>query len=132
MDDKEIKGRAEAEVNRITELLIDAGISERRIKLLNPAIVNTAWMKAKLDDAREAVKNSQIVIAYDNGGGQKGIRENPLFKGYESLWKSYLAGLDRIMSALPEEKSHEIVEEAEKTEPSTVLSLVRKRKKKEA
>jgi hypothetical protein len=48
------------------------------------------------------------------------------------LWKSYLAGLDRIMSALPEEKSHEIVEEAEKTEPSTVLSLVRKRKKKEA
>lgn len=132
MDDKEIKGRAEAEVNRITELLIDAGISERRIKLLNPVIVNTAWMKAKLDDAREAVKNSQIVITYDNGGGQKGIRENPLFKGYENLWKSYLTGLDMIMSALPPEKSHEIVEEAEKTEPSTVLSLVRKRKKKEA
>jgi hypothetical protein len=132
MDDKEIKGRAEAEVNRITELLIDAGISERRIKLLNPVIVNTAWMKAKLDDAREAVKNSQIVIAYDNGGNQKGIRINPLFTGYENLWKSYLTGLDRIMSALPPEKSHEIVEEAEKTEPSTVLSLVRQRKKKEA
>lgn len=132
MDDKEIKGRADAEVNRITELLIDAGISERRIKLLNPVIVNTAWMKAKLDDAREAVKNSQIVIAYDNGGNQKGIRINPLFTGYEALWKSYLTGLDRIMSALPPEKSHEIVEEAEKMEPSTVLSLVRKRKKKEA
>lgn len=132
MDDKEIKGRAEAEVNRITELLIDAGISERRIKLLNPVIVNTAWMKAKLDDAREAVKNSQIVITYDNGGNQKGIRINPLFTGYEALWKSYLTGLDRIISVLPPEKSHEIVEEAEKTEPSTVLSLVRQRKKKEA
>ena len=130
--EKEIKNRADAEAKRIIDLLTDAGISDRRIKLLMPVIVNTSWMKAKLDDAREAIKNSNIVISYDNGGGQKGIRENPLFKGYEGLWKSYLTGLDRIMSALPPEKSHEIVEEAEKTEPSTVLSLVRKRKKKEA
>lgn len=132
MNETEIKARAEEEQKRITELLTEVGISDKRMKLLEPIILNTAWMKAKLDDAREAIKNSNIVISYDNGGGQKGIRENPLFKGYESLWKSYLAGLDRIMSALPEEKSHEIVEEAEKTEPSTVLSLVRKRKKKEA
>ena len=130
--EKEIKNRADAEAKRIIDLLTDAGISDRRIKLLMPVIVNTSWMKAKLDDAREAIKNSNIVISYDNGGGQKGIRENPLFKGYGGLWKSYLTGLDRIMSALPPEKSHEIVEEAEKTEPSTVLSLVRKRKKKEA
>lgn len=132
MNETEIKARAEEEQNRITDLLSEVGISDKRMKLLEPIILNTAWMKAKLDDAREAIKNSNIVISYDNGGGQKGIRENPLFKGYESLWKSYLAGLDRIMSALPEEKSREIVEEAEKTEPSTVLSLVRQRKKKEA
>lgn len=132
MNEIELKARADEEQNRITDLLSEVGISDKRMKLLEPIILNTAWMKAKLDDAREAIKNSNIVISYDNGGGQKGIRENPLFKGYESLWKSYLAGLDRIMSALPPEKSHEIVEEAEKTEPATVLSLVRKRKKKEA
>ena len=131
MNDIEIKARAEEEQNRILDLLTDAGISDKRKRLLEPVILNTAWMKAKLDDSREAIKNSGVVIAYDNGGGQKGIRENPLYKGYENLWKSYLTGLDRIMSALPPEKSHEIVEEAEKTEPSTVLSLVRKRKKKE-
>lgn len=130
MDDKEIKGRAEAEVNRITELLIDAGISERRIKLLNPVIVNTAWMKAKLDDAREAVKNSQIVITYDNGGGQKGIRENPLFKGYESLWKAYMQGMSKIVECLPQE---EIKQEAERVETTkSVLELVRGKHKKEA
>lgn len=132
MNDIEIKARAEEEQNRIIDLLNEVGISAKKMKLLEPIILNTAWMKAKLDDAREAIKNSNIVISYDNGGGQKGIRENPLFKGYESLWKSYLTGLDRIMSELPPEKSHEIVEEAEKAEPSTVLSLVRKRKKKEA
>ena len=132
MNETEIKARAEEEQNRIIELLNEVGISAKKMKLLEPIVLNTAWMKVKLDDAREAIKNSNIVISYDNGGGQKGIRENPLFKGYENLWKSYLTGLDSIMSALPPEKSHEIVEEAEKTEPSTVLSLVRKRKKKEA
>ena len=131
MNETEIKARAEEEQDRIIEILNSAGVSDKRMRTLEPVILNTSWMKAKLDDAREAIKNSNIVISYDNGGGQKGIRENPLFKGYESLWKSYLAGLDRIMSALPEEKSREIVEEAEKTEPSTVLSLVRQRKKKE-
>ena len=129
MDDKEIKGRADAEVNRITELLIDAGISERRIKLLNPVIVNTAWMKAKLDDAREAVKNSQIVITYDNGGGQKGIRENPLFKGYESLWRSYMAGMAKILDSLPQEQIEQAVE-IEK--PATMLELVRSKHRKNA
>ena len=130
MDDKEIKGRAEAEVNRITELLIDAGISERRIKLLNPVIVNTAWMKAKLDDSREAIKSSGVVIAYDNGGGQKGIRENPLFKGYEALWKSYMQGMTRILDCLPAEQIEIAVPQEEK--PATVLELVRKKHRSDA
>ena len=129
MDDREIKGRADAEVNRITELLIDAGISERRIKLLNPVIVNTAWMKAKLDDAREAVKNSQIVIAYDNGGNQKGIRINPLFTGYEALWKSYMSGMTKILESLPQEQ---IEQAAEIEKPVTMLELVRNKHRENA
>ena len=91
MNENEVKARAEEEQNRIINLLLEVGISDKRMKLLEPIILNTAWMKAKLDDAREAIKNSNIVISYDNGGGQKGIRENPLFKGYESLWRSYMA-----------------------------------------
>ena len=60
MNENEIKARAEEEQNRIIELLNDVGISEKRQKLLEPIILNTAWMKAKLDDAREAIKNSNI------------------------------------------------------------------------
>lgn len=131
MNDVEIKERAEAEQNRINEILKEVGISERRMKLLAPVILNTAWMKAKLDDAREAIKNSQIVISYDNGGGQKGIRENPLFKGYEALWKSYMTGMNRILDALPPEiiKEETTPEEAA---PRTVLELVRAKHIKEA
>lgn len=129
MNENEIKARAEEEQNRIMELLADVGISEKRQKLLEPIILNTAWMKAKLDDAREAIKNSNIVIAYDNGGGQKGIRENPLFKGYESLWRSYMAGMGKILDSLPQEQIEQAVE-IEK--PATMLELVRKKHRKEA
>lgn len=124
MEKKEIEARARKEQNRIKRLLNDAGISENRKKMLEPIILNTAWMKAKLDDAREAIKNSNIVISYDNGGGQKGLRENPLFKGYESLWRSYMAGMGKILDSLPAEEVEQV---ADVEKPATMLELVRKR-----
>ena len=129
MNETEIKARAEEEQRRIADLLNEVGISDKRQKLLEPIILNTAWMKAKLDDAREAIKNSNIVISYDNGGGQKGIRENPLFKGYESLWRSYMAGMSKILDALPQEAIEQSVE-VEK--PTTMLELVRNKHRKDA
>lgn len=130
MDDIELKERAEEEQNRILDLLSEIGISERRRKMMEPIILNTAWMKAKLDDAREAIKHSNIVISYDNGGGQKGIRENPLFKGYESLWKSYMQGMSKILDCLPQEACE--IKAIEMEKPKTMLELVRNRHAKEA
>lgn len=130
MNDAEIKGRAEQEQTRLMDLLIDSGVSGKRISVISPVVLNVAWMKAKLDDAREAIKNSQIVISYDNGGGQRGIRENPLFKGYESLWRAYISGMDRILSALPDEIA--IKEKNEIEKPSNVLEFVRDKRRKKA
>ena len=130
MNNMEIKARAEKEQNRIIDLLSDAGISDRRMKILKPIILNTAWMKAKLDDAMEAIKNSNIVIAYDNGGGQKGIRENPLFKGYEALWKSYMLGMNKILDSLPPEVAQ--VGIVEDNKPQNVLSIIRAKHREEA
>lgn len=130
MNETEIKARAEEEQNRIIELLNEVGISAKKMKLLEPIVINTAWMKVKLDDAREAIKNSNIVVAYDNGGGQKGIRENPLFKGYENLWRSYMAGMSKIIDCLPDEIA--TVESEVVDKPKTVLELVRNRHGKEA
>lgn len=130
MDEKEIRVRAEEEQKRITVILNEVGISEKRMRLLEPVILNTAWMKAKLDDARDLIKNSQIAIPYDNGGGQKGVRENPIFKGYESLWKSYMQGMNRILDCLPQEAIEIETEVVEK--PKTMLELVREKHRKEA
>lgn len=122
----------EIEIQKLKDILIDAEISERRMKALEPVIENVAWMKVKLDDAREKIASSSVVIPYDNGGGQSGIRENPLYKGYESLWKSYITGMDRILGALPKEAVESVAEEVASNEPKSVLELVRGKHKKEA
>ena len=130
MNDIEIGKRSEEEQNRIIDIMTKSGVSPKRIKMMEPVILNTSWMKAKLDDAREAIKNSNVVIPYDNGGGQTGIRENPLFKGYESLWKAYMNGMERILSCLPQDVARVEAEEASK--PKTMLELVRSKHSKEA
>ena len=123
MAESDLKARADAEHDRITAILNDAGISERRMQTLMPIIENVSWMRAKLDDSRQLIKNSNIVVPYDNGGGQKGIRENPAFKGYESLWKAYMQGMNRILDTLPPEE----IQAATDTEirPQTVLDTIR-------
>lgn len=115
-----------SEIERITNLLKDFGLSENRIKILEPVIENTAFMKMKLDEAKDLLDRSSIVISYDNGGGQKGIRENPIFKGYESLWKSYMQGMKQIIDSIPEE--HAEAKEKEMEKPRTMLEVVRARK----
>ena len=115
--------RATEEKNRITRILNDAGISERRMNMLMPVIENVSWMRAKLDYSRQLIKNSNIVVPYDNGGGQKGIRENPAFKGYEALWKAYMQGMNRILDTLPAEQIQEAADPEIK--PQTVLDAIR-------
>ena len=115
---------AEEENNRILDLLNESGMKEVRIEALRPVIENVAWMKVKLDDTREKIKTSSVVVPYDNGGGQTGIRENPLYKGYESLWKSYMTGMSKILEAFPAEQ---VKKEIEAQNPATVLEMVRGR-----
>ena len=111
------------EKQRLTSLLFSCKVTEEQIKVIESIIENTAWMKAKLDETREQIRNTSVAIPYENGGGQHGIRVNPLFTGYQNLWKSYMAGMNMILSYVPKE----VVEaEAEKIEtPKTVLQLVR-------
>ena len=114
---------AAEEKQRLTSLLFDCGVPAKKIEMLEPVIQNTAWMKAKLDDTMEQIRETSVAIPYNNGGGQTGIRENPLFKGYSALWKSYISGMNILMSCMPEE----IAEREAENAPKTVLQLVREK-----
>ena len=58
------------------------------------------WMEAKLPNAREGIGRSSVAIPYDNGGGQRGIRKNPAFDGYNSLMSSYTKALKQLCEML--------------------------------
>lgn len=126
MESRTAEERAIAEMDSLRRLLFDYVEDRDRIEILAPVIENVAWMKVKLDDAREAIKESSVVIAYDNGGGQKGLRENPLFKGYTSLFKSYMSGMSKILELIPPAEARR-VEQADR--PKTVLEIVRANRK---
>lgn len=123
-----IEERASAEVERLNRLLFDCKISEKKRDMVETIVENVAWMKVKLEDTREKLKNLDVAIPYDNGGGQTGIRENPLFKGYQQLWKSYMSGMSKLIELLPEE----VQEPAEDIKPQSVLELVVAKHRKEA
>ena len=129
MEKNSVKSRASAEVKELTRLLTDYGVSDNKIRTLKPIIENVAWMKVKLDDARDSIGDAELVAPYDNGGGQTGERENPEIRGYENLWKSYMAGLNKLLDAVPARAE---MPEQEEARPQTVLSMVRDRHRKDA
>lgn len=129
-NDKDINKRAAAEKRKLKKLIVEAGIAENRLKLLEPVLENASWMKVKLDDARELASYESITVEYDNGGGQSGIRENPTFKGYSALWKSYMAAINMILQSVPAAK--QAIKTEEPAKPQSMLELIRSKKSKEA
>lgn len=121
------KQRAAAERRRLEKLLASA--PEGRRKALAPIIENVAWMRVKLDVARDEIADDSTVTGYDNGGGQKGVHENPAFRGYTALWKSYMQGMEKILAAIPVEAASAVSSlDTEPARPQTVLELVRQKK----
>lgn len=73
------------------------------------------FMAKKLKESRALMKNEPIVIEYDNGGGQCGIRENPHYTAYEHLLASYNKALRQLTEIVekgsPSRKASSIMKE---------------------
>ena len=126
----EIEKRYAAERRKLARFLSKNGLNEEKIKSLDPVILNVSWMKSKLDDARTAIGEDGITVEYDNGGGQTGVRENPAFRAYEALWKTYLSGLDALLKLLPEGATEDPA--LSEVKPASALALVQGRRKRDA
>lgn len=85
----------EREQREAAERLVD-GIDGPRRDLALALAAEVMWQKGKLEKARKQIGAQGVAIKYDNGGGQKGIRRNPAFDGYNSLFKSFTAGIARL------------------------------------
>ncbi len=43
----------------------------------------------RLTEEGKKIDSEPLIIEYDNGGGQSGVRENPFYPAYEKLLASY-------------------------------------------
>ena len=101
------KRKVTREHKRLEALLDRADVPQQQRDVLAPVIDNMAWQRVKLDEAREEMQDASIVCHYNNGGGQTGERENPIFKAYINLWRAYMVGLEKYTSYLPKELQEE-------------------------
>lgn len=72
-----------------------AGVSVLHDEALELA-ESVVFMAAKLEETRKLLEKEALVIPYDNGGGQSGIRENPQFVAFEKLMGTYIKSLDQL------------------------------------
>lgn len=79
--------------NRAAELV--AGVHTLYDEALELA-ESVLFMADKLKEARKAMANEPLIIEYDNGGGQTGIRENPHYTAFEKLMGTYTKSLDQL------------------------------------
>ncbi len=80
--------------------LTKVAMDEKEREVLMPLMKNIAWQKVKLEDARSDLMSASLFVAYDNGGGQTGIREHPGFAAYNKLMATYTRGLKQLLDAM--------------------------------
>jgi hypothetical protein len=119
--------RIKKEIRRLKRIIDEGGVSDRRQKALEGVIQNAAFMRVSLDDTIKEIADADVVVEYDNGGGQTGIRENPLFNAYEKLFGKYLAAMNTILESLPAEAAAEALP-PEEERPKTMLELIREKR----
>ncbi len=125
----EISKRCKKAVRKMTRFYRENGVDAEKIDALMPLFDNICWMQIKLEDAREEIGEEGLLSEYNNGGGQSGIRQNPAFKAYEALWKSYCTGLGTLLPQLPDAARDATVAAGRNTSPESALALVLGRRK---
>lgn len=93
--------RVESELKKLREITKDAIPDEKR-KVVMPLLANVAFLKVKLDDARNELLYEDIYTEYDNGGGQTGLREHPGFSAYNKLLTTFSRMIRQLTDMMPQ------------------------------
>ena len=88
-----------AGVSTLHDEALVAGVSTLHDEALELA-ESVLFMAQKLKESRELMINEPLIIGYDNGGGQKGIRENPHYVAFEHLMTTYTKSLRQLSEVI--------------------------------
>ena len=80
-----------AEKERLRAIFTD--MDENDMKHFEPLIQNTAFINATIDELQTLINKTGYVQEYDNGGGQKGVKESEYVKKHVTYSKLQLANV---------------------------------------
>ncbi len=66
------------------------------------------FMRGKLEELREELKDAPLVTEYDNGGHQRGEHINPAFKAHRDLLLTYTKAIGALESIIGKNPSEEV------------------------
>jgi alanine racemase len=105
----ETNNEYQKELHRLKKLTVVLDANTR--DALEPIIDNAAWMKVKLEQTRTILTPMDVMVIYNNGGGQSGITNNKGFEEYRKLFQTYSAAIDKILSKMPESEQRNELQE---------------------
>ena len=115
------KQKAEKELEKLARMIEKC--PENKREGLTEIAAHLAFVKVKLDEGKRECEDAGLIVEYDNGGGQKGVKENPAVKAYSALLKLYMDGMREIFRAMPEGQ-----DAAENAAQESVIDLVLRRR----
>jgi Mg-chelatase subunit ChlI len=128
--DEEVKNQTVEERIHELEKAIKQSKSPVHIrKIVKGKVKNAARLEKLLDQAWEQIPEDEILRAYDNGGGQKGVQKSPAIKAYEDLLRSYNDAIDTVIDSLPKDSKEPIKRQARKKKPQNMLEQIREKQK---
>lgn len=83
---------------------ICAGVPDKLRPYATELAENVVFQCGKLAETRKAMakSNQQLIVAYNNGGGQSGVRKNPIYEAYNQLMANYRKSLAQLTDLLRE------------------------------
>ena len=110
---------------RLKRTLKGVGMSAEELAASAELIQNVGFLEDRLFNARIDRAEEPLVVAYDNGGGQQGVRKNPAYEVYTKLYSSYIAGVRTLLERLPVTMPVEIVADTSLQAKRDVIASLR-------
>lgn len=96
--------------SRLRRALRELGMTDDMLALCHELVANVGFLEDALWNARIDLMGAPIVVEYDNGGGQAGLRKHPGLEAYTRLYQQYLQGIRTLVEKLPEARSADLVD----------------------
>lgn len=95
---------------RLRKALRQMGMDDDMLALCAELISNVGFLEDALWNARIDLMGAPIVVDYDNGGGQSGMRKHPGLEAYSRLYQQYLQGIRTLIEKLPGARAADLVD----------------------